>query len=115
MASAAESETFRFKSPYKVADHGSTENGLNWTDGHIEYKELHTVIYEAMAGFVQLYAYGVSKCTFLAGLTGWPIYNLQDLNCHSPDSFDNDRWFTLPAHRFRRCACATKTAYYLYD
>ena len=37
-------ETFRFKSPYKMADHGSSENGLNWADGHTEYKELHTVL-----------------------------------------------------------------------
>jgi len=37
VASAA--EMFRFKSPYKI-DHGSSENGLNWVDGHIEYKEL---------------------------------------------------------------------------
>ena len=54
-------------------------NGLNWADGHIEYKELHTVITEAVAGFAHLYAYGVSKCTFLAGLTGRPIHNLEDL------------------------------------
>jgi len=52
-----------------MADHGSTENGLNWVDGHIEYKELHTVITKAVAGFAHLYAYGVSKYTFLAGLT----------------------------------------------
>jgi len=41
VASAAAYEIFRFKSPYKIADHGSTENGLNWSDGHIEYRELH--------------------------------------------------------------------------
>ena len=70
VASAAASETFRFKSPYKMADHGSTENGLNSSDGHTEYKKLHSVINEAVAGFAQLYAYGVSKCTFLAGLNG---------------------------------------------
>jgi len=29
VASAAASETFRFKPPYKMADHGSTENGVN--------------------------------------------------------------------------------------
>jgi len=28
-------ETFRFKSPYNIASHGSDENGLNWEDGHI--------------------------------------------------------------------------------
>ena len=48
--------TFRFKSPYKMAEHGSSQNGLNWADGHIEYKELHTVLTEAVAGFAHLYA-----------------------------------------------------------
>jgi len=31
-------------SPYKMAYHGSTENGINWNDGHIDYKGLHTVL-----------------------------------------------------------------------
>jgi len=84
VASANAAETFRFKSPYKMADHGSSENGQNWADGHIEYKELHTVLTEAVAGFAHLYAYGVSKCTFLARLTGRPIHNLQDLACSPP-------------------------------
>jgi len=67
-----------------MANHGSIENGLNCSDGHIEYKELHTVITVAGAGFAHLYAYGVSKCTFLAGLTGRPIHNLEDLNSLHP-------------------------------
>ena len=66
VASANASETFRFKPPYKMADHGSTESGINWIDGHIEYRELHMVLNEAVTGFAHLYAYGVSKCTFLA-------------------------------------------------
>ena len=36
VVSAAAAETFRFNSPYKMADHGSSENGLNWANGHIE-------------------------------------------------------------------------------
>jgi len=51
---AAASETFRLKPPYKTADHGLTENGINWIDGHIEYRELHTVLNEAMTGFAQI-------------------------------------------------------------
>jgi len=35
VASAAAFETFRFKPPYKMADHGSTENGINWIVGNI--------------------------------------------------------------------------------
>jgi len=81
VASAIASETFRFNPRYKMADHGSIENGINWMDGHIEYKELHTVLNEAVAGVAHLYAYGISKCTFLAGLTGRPIHNLEDVNC----------------------------------
>ena len=44
VASAIASETFSFKPPYKIADHGSKENGINWADGHIENKELHTFL-----------------------------------------------------------------------
>jgi hypothetical protein len=67
---AVASETFRFKSPYKMTDHFPSENGINWADGHIQYSEFHKVLNEAVAGFEHLYAYGVSKCTFFAGLTG---------------------------------------------
>ena len=38
VASAAVSQTFRFKSPYKMADHGSSQNGLNWADGMLNIK-----------------------------------------------------------------------------
>ena len=46
-----------------MADHGSSENGILWADGHIEYKELHSVVTESVAGFAHLYAHGVSKDT----------------------------------------------------
>jgi len=84
VAGAAASETFRFKIPYKMSDHDSSENGLNWADGHIENKVLHTELTKAVAGFAHLYTYVVSKCTFLAGLTGRPIHNLEDLECPQP-------------------------------
>jgi len=115
VASANAAETFLFKSPYKMADHGSSENGLNWADGHIEYKELHTVLTEAMTGFAHLYAYGLSKCPFLSELTGRPIHNLEDLECPSPVSFNHKRWCTLPCPKFPRFSCATKTAHSLYN
>jgi len=70
VASATVSETYRFKSPYKMADHGLSENGINWADAHVEYKDFHTVVTEAVAGFAHLYAYDVSKVTFLSSLTG---------------------------------------------
>ena len=56
VSSAAASGTFRFKAPYKKAGHGSTEDGINWMEGLIENKELHTVINESVAVFVHLYA-----------------------------------------------------------
>ena len=114
MASAIASETFRFKPPYTMADHGSIENSINWADSHIEYKELHTVPNEAVAGFAHLYAYGISTCTFLAGLTGRPIHNLEDVNCPPPDSFNHERWCNLPCHKFSKFSCATKTSHSLY-
>jgi len=39
------------------------------------------VLTDTVAGFVCLYAFGVSKCTFFAGLTGRSIQNLKDLAC----------------------------------
>ena len=59
-----------------MADNGSSENGINWTDFYIEYKDLHTMFIEAVAGFAHLYAYGVSKVTFLSCLTGRTIHYL---------------------------------------
>ena len=115
MASASAAETFRFKSPYKMANHGSSENGLNLAEGPIEYKELHTVLTEAVAGFAHLYAYGVSKFTFLAGLTGRPIHNLVDLECPPPASFNHKRWCKMPCHKFLIISCANKTAHSIYD
>jgi len=85
VASDAVSETFRFKPPYKMADNGSAKNGINWIDGHIEYSYLHSVLNEAVASFVHLYAYGILKCSFLEGMTGRPIHNLEDLNCPHPN------------------------------
>ena len=35
VASATAGETFRFKNPNVMADHGSSENGIIWADGHI--------------------------------------------------------------------------------
>jgi hypothetical protein len=64
-----------------MADHGSSENGINWADGHIDYGDLHTVVKYAVASFAHLYAYGVSKNAFLAGRKARPIHNLHAINC----------------------------------
>jgi len=98
-----------------MADPGSSKNGLNWADGHIEYKELHTFFTEAVGGIAHLYAYGVPKCIFLAGLTGRPIHNLEDLACPPPVYFNHKHSCTLPCHKFPKIPCATKTVHSLYD
>ena len=59
-----------------MADHGSPDKGINWADRHTEYKDLHTVVTEAVAGFAHLYANGVSNVKFLSRLTGSMIHNL---------------------------------------
>ena len=115
VSSANAKKIFRFKSPYKMADHGSSENGIHWADGHVEYKELHTVVTKAVAGFAHLYAYCVSKVTFLATLTGRTIHNLEDVNCPPPNAFNHKQWCTLPCHKFPKFVCATKTAHSFYD
>ena len=100
VASAAASETLRFKPPHKIEDHGSTVNGINWIDGHMEYTELHTVVNEAVARFAHLYSHGVSKCTFLARLTGRKIQILEYVNCLPGGSFNHDRWLPCLATSF---------------
>jgi hypothetical protein len=115
IASSTASETFRFKSPYKVADHGSSENGINWADGHIQYKDLHTVVTESVAGLHHLYAYGVSKDSFLSNLTGRTINNVEDMDCPTPDSFIHNHWCALLCLKFPKIACATKFVHSFYD
>ena len=77
-----------------MATHGSSENCIHWADGLIEYKELHAVVTEAVAGFAH-YAYGVSKVTFLSTLTGCMIHNLEDVNCPPSEAFEHKHWCTL--------------------
>ena len=112
---ATVSVMFRFKNPYKMADHGSSHNGLNSADGLIDYKVLRTFIAEAVVSFANPYAFGVSKFTFHAGLTARPIRNLKDLECPPHISFNHKRCSTLPWHKFPTFVCATKTAHSLYD
>ena len=69
VASATARDTFRLKIPYEMAGHGSWENGINWNYGHIEYKDLHTVVIVAVTRFAHLYTYGDSKVSFLSNLT----------------------------------------------
>ena len=88
--------TFHFQSPYGMTPHGSDENGLNWDDGHIPYRQLETVLSESIAGFAHIYSYGVSKCKFLKELLGRPVMNLEDFGC--PDRKNSSRDTTVSFH-----------------
>ena len=98
-----------------MADHGSSENGINWADGHIVYNDLDTVITESVASFVHLYANGVSKVTYLSRLTGRTIHNLEYVDCRTPHSFNHKHWCTMPCPKFPKFAWAIKMAHCLYD
>ena len=104
MDSANASEKFQFKSTYKMADYGSSRNGINWSDGHIEYRESHTFMTETVEGFAPLHIYGVFIFAFLSGLTERPIHNIQDINCPPPDAFNYKLWCNLPCHKFPKLA-----------
>jgi len=106
---------FRFKPHYKMANHGSTGNGINYFDGHLDYKKLHMVPNEVVVSFPHLYVYDDPKFIFLTGLTGRPIHNLEDVNFPSPASFNHDRRFILLFHKIPKFACATETAHSLHD
>ena len=115
MASAAASEMFSFKSPYKMAGHNSSDNRLNWDEGHDEYKELHTFLNEAVAGFAHIYTYVVLKRTLFAGLTGRPIHNPEDLDCPPNRLFQSQKLVYIAMSQFPKFACATEIAHSLYD
>ena len=98
-----------------MTDHGSSENDMKLADGQLDFRELHTVLNETVAGFALLYIYDVSNVPFLLGLTGRPIHNLEDLKCPPPYAFNHRRWCTLPCHKFPKFPYSTKTAKSVYD
>jgi hypothetical protein len=51
-------QTFLFRPPYPMEPHGSEQNGLNCSDGHIRYGQVFTVLSEAVALYDHLYARG---------------------------------------------------------
>jgi len=67
-----------------MVDHGSTENDMNRIIEHIDYAELYKVLNEALAGLALLFVYRFSICTFLGGMTGRPIHNIEDAICTRP-------------------------------
>jgi hypothetical protein len=77
-------ETFHLKSPYPMAPHSSSENGLSWDDGYVEHIKLLRTLNEAVSGYAHLYAHGEEKCRFLKNLLGQPIRNLEEFYFLSP-------------------------------
>ena len=106
---------FTVQEPQNDGRSDSSENGINWADGHTEYKDLHTVFTEAVTGFANLYAYGVSKFTFPSSLAGRTIHNLLDMDYPTPDSFNHKHWCTVSSHEFPKIYWVTKAAHSLYD
>ena len=87
-----------------MVDQSLSENGNNWVDEQIEYKNLHTVVTEAVVGFAHLYVNGVSKVTFPSCLTGRTFLNLEDVDCPNPDSFNHTHSCTMTCHKFPKLA-----------
>ena len=103
-------QTFHFAPPYAMHAHGSDENGLNWADGNVPYKELHTVVSEAVANFPHVYAFGSTKCTFLSDLLKRSVLNLEDFKCPTHDNFVPEHRCWLPCHKYPNVRCAAKNA-----
>ena len=80
--------------------HGSTENGINWDDGEIDYNQLETTVKRAVAGHAHLYSYGVSKCRYLSELLSRPILNLEDFGCSPPRELKPGYNCVLPCHKY---------------
>ena len=106
--------TFHFQSPYGMTPHGSDENGLNWDDGHIPYRQLETVLSESVAGFAHIYSYGVSKCKFLKELLGRHVMNLEDFGCPDHTKLKSRYNCILPCHSYNDISCATRNAHSFY-
>ena len=95
--------------------HGSAENGLNWDDSHIPYRQLETVLSEAVACYAHLYIYGALKCKFLSELLGRPVLNLEDFGCPEPSDLKTGYNFILPCHKSYSVSCATRNATSFFD
>lgn len=54
-------QAYHFISPYSMdpitrEKNKTSDNGLHWDDGHIQYSQFSTVLDEAVAGFPHLYS-----------------------------------------------------------
>ena len=54
--------------------HGSEENGINLDDDFVPYEQVETALSEAVAGYADLYSYGITKCKFLSDLLSRSVF-----------------------------------------
>jgi hypothetical protein len=107
-------ETYRFFPPYTMNDHISKHNGLSWMDGNISYSLIHQTLTEATANFAHVYAKGDDKCTYLSGLLGRAVLNLDTFGCPERSEFRMETGCSMPCHRYPDKSCATRNAQSLY-
>jgi len=103
-------QTFHFRSPYPMNLHRSKDSGLNWSDDHISYYQLHTVLNEITANFDHLYAYGSEKCEILNLQLKRTIHDYEDLKCLDPNKLKSDFRCCLTCQSFPHMRCATRNA-----
>ena len=73
-------QTFLFRPPYPMNTYCSKDSDLSWSDGHIPYDQLHTVLTEITANFDHLYADGSEEFQILNLQLTRPIHKYEDLN-----------------------------------
>ena len=78
------------------------------------YYKLFTVAIGAVAGFPHLYAYGDTKCEFLADLLG-PQFTICNMRNVPTLVFQSSKLLQLSCNKFPNVNCKTKTAHSLYD
>jgi hypothetical protein len=108
-------ETFRFLSPFHMEPQGDEANGLNWSDGIVDYAKLFQTVSEATANFAHLYAKGTTKTRFLSSLLGRAVLNPDTLGCPERKSFRMGTVCSMPCHRFPDKSFATRNGYALYE
>jgi hypothetical protein len=108
-------QTWHFKGPYVMRNHGSSENDLNWVDVFIPYDQMFTILSEAVAGYAHLYSRGTDKCEFLRNVLGHPILDLDHFNCPLPPDLIPRYNCTMSCHKFQSLRCATGHAHTLYE
>ena len=99
-------------SPFHMEPQGEA-NGLNWSDGIIDYAKLFQTVSEATANFAHLYAKGSAKNEFLSSLPGRTVQNLNTFGCSSRKSFRTSTSCSLPCHQFPDKSCAARNAHSL--